>query len=373
MPGKSRSPEDFMRVVYISQGYTTHDHHFLTALARAFNHVFLLRLSEAGNGSWVDLGIEEIVPETRPDSPTPTGVCKAMPQLRAAIKKAIPDVIIGGPIQTAGLCAVLARTSPVAIVSWGSDLLRDPEIDPSSKWMAQFVLQKCDIFVCDCDAVRHKALESLHPEIPIIQFPWGTDLQRFHPAPPPPPHKEQFTFLHTRSFETVYNVDTLISGFALATHRTPNIRLDLAGDGSMRYELENLVESLGIRDKVRFLGRVRHDELPRLFRNADAYISASLSDGSSVSLLEAMASGLVVTVSAIPGNREWVANDVNGYLFATDDPEGIAEAIIKTTRLDEKKRREVAAANREICETKADWTVNISKLTAGLKALTKDA
>ena len=83
--------------------------------------------------------------------------------------------------------------------------------------------------------------------------------------------------------------------------------------------LEREVESLNINSSVKFLGRVPHEEMPNLLAQADIYVSTSLHDGTSVSLLEAMGSGAFPVVTDIPSNREWIINGENGFLVSEDE------------------------------------------------------
>ena len=79
----------------------------------------------------------------------------------------------------------------------------------------------------------------------------------------------------------------------------------------------------GVLDRVQFGGQVSQRDLPRWYHKADLYISPSHIDGSSVSLMEALACGLPALVSDIPANREWVSEGVNGWLF----PDGNADIL----------------------------------------------
>lgn len=113
--------------------------------------------------------------------------------------------------------------------------------------------------------------------------------------------------------------------------------------------------------RVLFPGLVGFNDLPRYYRSADLYISASHSDGSSISLLEAMACGCPVVVSDIPGNCEWVQPGVNGWLFADGDADALAEAILHA--LDQRDRLpEMGIQARRIAEQRADWRKNFPNL-----------
>ena len=77
---------------------------------------------------------------------------------------------------------------------------------------------------------------------------------------------------------------------------------------------------------------------------ADLYISASHVDGSSVSLMEALACGLPCVVSDIPANKEWVTDGVNGWIFPDGDVDALAEIILKAV-----EKRESLAQNQQKC------------------------
>jgi glycosyltransferase involved in cell wall biosynthesis len=106
---------------------------------------------------------------------------------------------------------------------------------------------------------------------------------------------------------------------------------------------------------------VGYDDLPRYYRMADLYLSASHSDGTSISLLEAMACGRPALVSDIPGNREWVQSGVNGWLFPDGDEKALAAAIMKAVDQREQLPK-MGRAAREIAEQRADWERNFPAL-----------
>jgi glycosyltransferase involved in cell wall biosynthesis len=84
-------------------------------------------------------------------------------------------------------------------------------------------------------------------------------------------------------------------------------------------------------------------------------------DGSSVSLMEALACGLPALVSDIPANREWVTDGVNGWLFPDGDVYALAAAILRA--YDERMNlAEIGRAARAAAEEKADWKKNFQKL-----------
>jgi glycosyltransferase involved in cell wall biosynthesis len=110
-----------------------------------------------------------------------------------------------------------------------------------------------------------------------------------------------------------------------------------------------------------FGGQVAQAELPRWYRRADLFISPSHVDGSSVSLMEALACGLPALVSDIAANKEWVRQGSNGWLFPDGDADALAERILLIAAA-RKQLKRVARAARATAERRADWHRNFAVL-----------
>lgn len=146
----------------------------------------------------------------------------------------------------------------------------------------------------------------------------------------------------------------------------------MLGGGSMRVDIEQAVHRFGLVDKIHMAGRVAYVDLPAYYQIADVYVSASYSDGSSVSLLEAMATGLVCVVSDIPGNREWISHGREGFLFTS----GHLESLTRTLRDCIEAKGEWLQLGREaraLVEARADWKKNSTKLFDAYRAALQKA
>jgi glycosyltransferase involved in cell wall biosynthesis len=161
----------------------------------------------------------------------------------------------------------------------------------------------------------------------------------------------------------------MLDAFRLAYKREPRLRLVLLGGGPLAPRMQSYIAQHGLCGVVWLLGQRPEEELPEYFRSADVYLSCAPSDGSSISLLCAIASGLPVVVSDRPSNREWVRHDDNGWLAKAGDPESFARVIVDAAHLDPDRRRRIMSTNREIALQDADWDRNISKLYAAYELL----
>jgi glycosyltransferase involved in cell wall biosynthesis len=201
-------------------------------------------------------------------------------------------------------------------MSWGFDLMQDAYRNLAWKWSTGYVLRRATFFTSDCEATRKIAVAFGVPSDRSVVFPWGVDLEHFKPVTTDDlQQNDEFTLFCNRSWEARYGVDILAKAFTIAARRNPNLRLLLLGGGSQENLIHKILETGGVSDRVIFAGQISQEDLPRFYHMANLYISPSHVDGSSVSLMEALACGLPCLVSDIPANREWVTNDQNGWLF----------------------------------------------------------
>lgn len=111
-----------------------------------------------------------------------------------------------------------------------------------------------------------------------------------------------------------------------ALRRLPTVRLALAGKGEDEARLRALAQSLGLAERVHFLGQVGHDLLPHLFSAADAVVLPSASEGLANVWVEALACGTPIVIPEIGGARELLTSAAAGRI-APREPQAIAEAV----------------------------------------------
>ena len=368
-----------MRILYFTRGYTSHDRRFLDALCALRHEVGLLTLTTAGErirlagmppGS-VALGTLGF--QAAPPASALAGA--RFPELRAIVGRFRPDVIHAGPLtDCAYLSTAIAGTAVVAC-SWAFDVLFEIRGDPIAESLARQSLRHCAGLLVDCKTVFDACRRLADREFPHCAIlPWGI-------TPPPRvcapmnlrsragwPGDAAVVF-STRSFERVSDVPTLISAFAIARSRRPNLRLALAGDGSQRRALEDQAAAAGLGGAVRFLGQLADDEVFSCFCESDIYASCALCDGTSVSLLEAMSAGIMPLVTDIPSNREWITPPTNGWLASPGAPGVFAAAMIEAADVTPERRAGIRAQNRRQVAERADWNANRAKLDALYRAV----
>ncbi|HKO45943.1 MAG TPA: glycosyltransferase family 4 protein [Pyrinomonadaceae bacterium] len=370
-----------LKLLYFSRGYTTHDRRFLESfVASGFEVSYLRLIAQQLDQRNLPDGVDDLTWSAQ-HSPLDSFSDYyhrfiALSEILAGLK---PDAVVAGPVQSAAFLVALTQYSPLITMSWGSDLLVDSTKSLQMSERTRFTLNRSAGALGDCQAVRDKIHSfTTMPDERIVTFPWGIDLQQFSPGPSALDIRQKLQWernpvlISTRTWEPLYSIDVLVKGFASLVEQHPEARLLLLGDGSESKKIFDLIAELELSDFVHTPGRVGYELLPDYFRSADLYVSSALSDGTSISLLEAMACGLPVVVSDSFGNKEWVKPLENGWLFSPGDSSALAralgEALSNLPRL-----QTIKAANVEVARSRANWNENFPQLVGLIKRVTSEA
>jgi glycosyltransferase involved in cell wall biosynthesis len=355
-----------MRILYFSHAYTTHDRRFLAKLVEPGHEVHFLPLHDDGIAyEKRDLpeGVRQVAWTRDTGAITPQTCLGRMPAFERVLADVDPDLVQAGPIPTCAFMVTLSGFRPLIAASWGSDILVQVDEDPTARWAAQYALDRSERFLVDSDVVRARIRGMTGAtDDRFIQFPWGIDLARFPASTPRGGPRQEIIVLCTRSWAPIYGVDTALQAFALAHREEPRLRLVLAGDGPLASQISETIDRLCLTAVVRCPGRVAEEDLGRLFAAADVYLSCALSDGTSISLLEAMAHGLPVVATGAFGNPEWITPERGGWLVPPGDAPAFARALLRAARLGDPERLEIARHNRSVVEGRADWHANSRRL-----------
>jgi glycosyltransferase involved in cell wall biosynthesis len=267
------------------------------------------------------------------------------------------------PTGLIGIWAGRLLRSPVIVTIHGSDFRMATERSSFLTRIFLYVCQRAKQIICVSELQEKEIKKMGIREDKISTFPMGVD-ESFFVAGTKQKRKQggrRHTVLSNRNLLLPYNVSLLIRAIPTVLKEEPYTKFIIAGDGKEKEDLSTEAENLNVSSFVEFLGRVPHEKMADLLAQADIYVSTSIYDGTSVSLLEAMGSGAFPIVTDIPANREWITNRQNGFLVPVNKEEYLATKIIEAIRnqaLREKSRTE----NISIVQGKALWSVIIRKV-----------
>jgi glycosyltransferase involved in cell wall biosynthesis len=266
-----------------------------------------------------------------------------------------PDLpILAGPL-TSVTSDLLPVPNRCVGLSWGFDLIEIDKQAKDSSWLTTL-----DHLIIDSPQTRAIAIEAGMPPEHITEIPWGIDLEHFTPVHTP---SSTSTVLSLRALEDLYDVSDLIAAWPDVIAARPSAKLLIGNHGSLRPSLEEQVRELGIESSVRFLGFIPESELPTLLNSVDLYVSTSPIDGTSVTMLQAMACAVPVLVTDTPGNRSWITPGQTGFLYRAGDVQHLSSTINEV--LDNQTNQDmsdVTTRARRIVEDRADWQRNIQQL-----------
>jgi glycosyltransferase involved in cell wall biosynthesis len=237
---------------------------------------------------------------------------------RRTLAAARPDVVYAHFLVPAGLIAALAGRAPLVVTAHGRDVRNIGGL-PGVAAATRLVVRRAAAVICVSGYLRRE-LETKLPEargkVEVVSS--GVDRERFAVTEPPagPP-----AFLCVGSLDERKNVLRLADAFARLDEGT----LTFAGDGPLRPQLEG-------RERVRLLGRVPHDEVPRLLAECRVLAQPSLVEPLGQALLEAMACGRSVVATRIGGPPEFVPPEA-GVLVDPLDIDALARGLEQAARL----------------------------------------
>jgi glycosyltransferase involved in cell wall biosynthesis len=281
--------------------------------------------------------------------------------VKRAIREFVPDIISALFLPDYGWLAGLCGHHPLAVSAWGSDILISPLKSRWHKRRIEYVLRQADILFADAELLGVRMRELGADESKIHVIPLGVDAAWLNARATRVPLAEKpFRIISNRHLEPLYRVDTFVRAAALLAGEDSNrYMFVIVGSGSRRPELTRLVVELGLGSCVEFLGTISEEQMRDQLRQAELFISCSSSDGTSVSMLEAMASGCVPIMSDLAVNHEWIKPGENGLLFPVGDAGALANAIRRAAE-DAQWRDEVRERNRVIIQRRALWEDNMA-------------
>ncbi len=167
----------------------------------------------------------------------------------------------------------------------------------------------------------------------VIPISCGIDRSNYRPDSAP---RDRSRILFVGRLTTEKRVDVTLRAIArlLAEHRPEpgsplDLHFDIVGGGDQRRHLDQLVERLGLKDRVSFHGRVEEAQLVEFYSRASVFVISSIAELQSIATLEAMASGLPIIAADAVALPHLVHDGENGYLFEPDNEHELADRIAR--------------------------------------------
>jgi len=246
--------------------------------------------------------------------------------IRSLVKKFNPDIVHIHQVNSVAyyaLRSVLPLGIPTVLTAWGSDIYLTPKRNFILKSLVRWNLKHADSFTADSHDLA-SAMQNLIPEkkIDILIANFGINLI------PVQTEKEKI-FYSNRLHKKLYRVDFILRAFAKFKSK-PNReewKLIVGAVGEETDHLKALAAEFNILSSTEFVGWLQQEDNARNYAKATYYISIPESDATSISVLEAMASGCIPILSNLPSNMEWVSHGKTGVVVENVQSDFISEAF----------------------------------------------
>ena len=161
--------------------------------------------------------------------------------------------------------------------------------------------------------------------------------------------------------------DLLIKAISNIKDDYPNLRLKIVGDGPYKNMLEKMIEKYCLRDNIFILGELHYKEISKFLYSLDLYIQPSISEGSPITLKEAMASSLPILASTAGGIPEIIEHNQTGMLFEKENEIELEKELRKFITMDKSIRKKMGLK----AQKSAAYRFDIKKTTYVLKDIYK--
>lgn len=238
-----------------------------------------------------------------------------------------------------GLLAAIIRriyNIPYVVTVHGGDMqiLRFTVLLP----VLQFIINNAHAVTVVNNDMKTKLIRHLGTKPDIRVIPMGVDTRIFHPGAFDPTLKKTYGILDpfllfVGSLVEKKGVNYILLAMPKILARHPSTKLMLIGDGEDSRTLHALANTLGIEKNVLFLRAIPNNKLPSYYATADLFISPSIitdsgdQEGLPVTYLEAIASGLFVITTDLPGNKDVITTDVNGAFVRQKNSSYLAQVV----------------------------------------------
>lgn len=263
-------------------------------------------------------------------------------EIRGLVKTVRPDIINPHFASGYGFSAALAKTGdmpPIALHLWGSDILIVPGKSIFHRHKTAFALRAADLVIGDSRyLVEEAGMIAKLGRAEVI--PWGIEEEYLRLHRTDYALGNPLRIIVPRPHEPLYNNHFLLRALAPLL-REDIVRLTFPAFGSL-YEMFRAEGEQLVPNGIKYYDKLSRDKFLRFMAGHDCYLSAAISDSSPVSMIEAMALGLLPVVADIRGVREWLTPE-GGWLYEQDNAEELLSVFRKIISLDDncsQKRQE---------------------------------
>ena len=270
------------------------------------------------------------------------------------------DAIVAGPLTD--VISAISRDSvtPLIGISHGFDL----NLEKDDQLLEKNINQ-CTSIIVDCKLGENILKSTYNYKKNIYRMPFGCDYELFS--------KNNINFqnipniLVTRNWYQNYRNDLIVDAIFSLLKSGIEIQITFIGDGPLLDQVLKNHDLEAMKSNFKFLGRMPLNSIKAEMTKNWIYVSASETDGTSVSMLEALSAGMICIVSDFPSNKEWINHGVNGFLFKNQNCEDLIEKILTVASLSISQKMRIGLEAQSTVQINGNWKFNRTVLKKAIE------
>ena len=298
----------------------------------------------------------------------PLGYWDGRQAVRSTVTKLRPDLLHVHYLTGYGWLAWESGIRPYAITVWGSDVFRTLPASRKARWLGRLSLRGAALVTADSHDLAEGAIAGGARRARTREVQFGVDLARFTPGDVDPALRGRLglgpgrVVFSARTLLDFYRHDVVIRALAQLPDDVQLLLSARHEDPKVRASLEGLARELGVADRVRIVDTVAHADMPGVLRLAGVMVSVPETDGTPVTILEALATGTRVVASDVPSVREWLGGLNPASLVPVGNVDLTATALRRALELPTAEAARLAAAGRALVAATADYDANMRRV-----------
>jgi glycosyltransferase involved in cell wall biosynthesis len=343
-----------MRIVFLSDRDDSHRRRFAQLFA-SLGAPFIDVPVAGESGSVAHLGSWETTAELR------------------GLLESEPSLVISGPLDS--VTADLSGGDYLLVgISWATDVMVTAAASQQGLTRMTKTLQGLDLVLTDNYATENALISLGVDHERILRAPWGpedTGWERSKTRADFSLPEAGVMMLYPRTLSEHYQPDVFIEALSLVVQEHPLVKGVLVESGPLVSSVKDLIASKHLEDAVVWQPLLAPEDFDGLVSVVDALVVSPKTDGTSVSVLQAMAQGVPVVSSLTQGSAEWVIEGITGWTFPVGDVVGLQGALLRFLEANTERKNQITANAKRLVSARAGWDHSASQIAQRLQKAIK--
>jgi len=290
-----------------------------------------------------------------------------------AIREALASkgsVVVSGPLDSVSVNLVGGSFGHVGI-SFATDVMVTAAQSLTELSRLRILVESIDVLVTDNYATENALISMGAAADKVLRIPWGPEvvvassMTRAECGWP----EDRRIVLYPRSLEAHYGPGVFVDALALVAKRVPDVLAVLVEVGSLVEDTKTRIAGAGLGTHVHFEPLREPGEFRAMMACVDVVVVTPRTDGTSVTVMDAMAQGVPVVSSLTAGSAEWVVEGITGWTFPVGSASELAGAVERALLADGSRKALIIEQAKTLVSQKAGWETSAERFSEVIRRL----